>query len=147
MLLFVLTLHAVVGITLIALGDRLGRWAFAAAGFVPAITLAVLAPEFGAAIDGEPVTDEFGWIPQLDLTIALRMDAFSVVMVSLVSGIGLLVCVYAVGYFSHPKPGTARLAGLLTLFAGAMLGVVLSDHLLSLFVFWELLAGSSVMHT
>ncbi|MEZ5296810.1 MAG: hydrogen gas-evolving membrane-bound hydrogenase subunit E [Ilumatobacteraceae bacterium] len=143
MLLFVLTLHAVVGITLIALGDRLGRWAFAAAGFVPAITLAVLAPEFGAAIDGEPVTDEFGWIPQLDLTIALRMDAFSVVMVSLVSGIGLLVCVYAVGYFSHPKPGTARLAGLLTLFAGAMLGVVLSDHLLSLFVFWELTSITS----
>ena len=145
MLIFVLTLHAVVGIALIVAGDRLGRWAFAIAGVVPAITLAVLGTEFAAAIDGEPVTEEFGWIPQLGLNIVLRMDAMSVVMVSLVSGIGLLVCTYAVGYFSHPKPGTARLAGLLTLFAGAMLGVVLSDHLMALFVFWELTSITSYL--
>ncbi|MAT07461.1 MAG: hypothetical protein CL424_20745 [Acidimicrobiaceae bacterium] len=145
MLIFVLTLHAVVGIALIVTGDRLGRWAFAVAGVVPAITLVVLGTQFAAAIDGDPVTEEFGWIPQLDLTIALRMDALSVVMVSLVSGIGLLVCTYAVGYFSHPKPGTARLAGLLTLFAGAMLGIVLSDHLMALFVFWELTSITSYL--
>ena len=145
MLIFVLTLHAVVGIALIVAGDRLGRWAFAIAGVVPAITLAVLGTEFGAAIDGDPVTEEYGWIAQLDLDIVLRMDAMSVVMVALVSGIGLLVCTYAVGYFSHPKPGTARLAGLLTLFAGAMLGVVLSDHLLALFVFWELTSITSYL--
>ncbi len=145
MLIFVLALHLVVGVALIAAGDRLGRWAFAIAGVVPAISLALLSTQFGAAIDGDPITEEYGWISQLDLSIVLRLDAFSVVMVLLVSGIGLLVCVYAVGYFSHPKRGTVRLAGLLTLFAGAMLGIVLSDHLLSLFVFWELTSITSYL--
>ena len=145
MLLLVLTLHAVVGIGLVAVGDRLGRQAFAIAALVPAITLAVLGTQFGDAIDGEPHVEEYGWIPRLDLTFAFRMDALSVVMIALVSGIGLLVCIYAVDYFSHPKPGTARLAGLLCLFAGAMLGIVVSDHLLTLFVFWELTSITSYL--
>ena len=66
-------------------------------------------------------------------------------MVGLVSGVGLLVCIYSLSYFSRRTPGTGRLAGLLTLFAGAMLGVVLSDHLLSLFVFWELTSITSYL--
>jgi multicomponent Na+:H+ antiporter subunit A len=67
------------------------------------------------------------------------------VMVLLVSGIGLLVCIYSIGYFSHIEPGQARLAGLITLFAGAMLGVVLTDHLLALFVAWELTSITSYL--
>jgi multicomponent Na+:H+ antiporter subunit A len=144
-LLLVLTLHAVVGIGLVAVGDRLGGRAFAVAAGVPAFTLVVLGTRFGEALDGEPLLEEYGWIPRLDLTLAFRMDALSVVMIALVSGIGLLVCIYAVGYFSHPKPGTARLAGLMCLFAGAMLGVVVSDHLLTLFVFWELTSITSYL--
>ena len=69
----------------------------------------------------------------------------AMVLALIVSGIGLLVCVYAVGYFSHPKPGIGRLAGLLTLFAGAMLGIAVSDDLLTLFVFWELTSVTSYL--
>ena len=67
----------------------------------------------------------------------------SAVMLLLVAGIGVMVCTYALGYFSSSKPGLARLAGLLTVFAGAMSGVVVSDHLLALFVFWELTSITS----
>jgi multicomponent Na+:H+ antiporter subunit A len=145
MILTVLLLHLVLGIALIAAGDRAGTRAFALAAIAPAVTLAWLATEIGAVLDGRPTQQRVEWIPQLDLAIDLRLDAMGAVMVALVSGIGLLVCIYALGYFSHPKPGTGRLAGLLTVFAGSMLGVVLSDHLLALFVFWELTSITSYL--
>ena len=91
------------------------------------------------------MTESFAWVEQLGITIDLRLDAFALVMVALVSGIGLLICVYSLGYFSHDKPGLARLAGVLTLFAGAMLGVVLSDQLIALFIFWELTSVTSYL--
>ncbi len=145
LILTVLLLHLVLGTGIVAAGDRLGRRGFAIAAIAPLVSLGWLATRAGDAIDGEPASQRIEWIPQLDLALELRLDALGVVMVGLVSGIGLLVCIYAVGYFSHPKPGTARLAGLLTLFAGAMLGVVLSDHLLALFVFWELTSVTSYL--
>lgn len=145
MIVAILLLHLVVGTTIVALGDRLGRRAFAGAAIAPVVTLLWLATVLGDVLDGEPVLEEIGWIPQLGLTLGFRLDALGATMTLLVSGIGLLVCVYALGYFSHPKPGTARLAGLLTLFAGAMLGVVLTDHLLALFVFWELTSVTSYL--
>ena len=141
----VLLLHAVLGAAIVMVGDRLGRWAFAVAAAAPLGTLIWLLTRVSDVLDGEPTRESVGWIPQIGLTLELRLDALGAVMVLLVSGIGLLVCTYAVGYFSHPKPGTARLAGLLTLFAGAMSGVVLSDHLLALFVFWELTSVTSYL--
>lgn len=144
-LIALLTLHAVVGLIVIAFGGRLGRWGFAVAA-VPAIaTLAWLIPQLPGVLDGDPLEESVGWIPQLGLEIDIAVDGFAALMILLVSGIGLLVCVYAVGYFSHPDAGTGRLAGLLALFAGAMLGVVASDHLLSLFVFWELTTVTSYL--
>ncbi len=145
MILAVLFLHLVLGIALVAAGDRAGSRAFALAAIAPTVTLAWLATEIGSVLDDRPVEQRIEWIPQLDLAIDLRLDAMGAVMVMLVSGIGLLVCVYALGYFSHPKPGTGRLAGLLTVFAGSMLGVVLSDHLIALFLFWELTSVTSYL--
>ena len=140
-----LILHAAVGIAIVASGDRFGRQAFAIAAVAPAATLAWMLTQLGDVLDGDPTTESYEWIPQVGLEIGLRLDALGAVMVFLVSGIGLLVCIYAMGYFSHPKPGTARLAGLLTMFAGAMLGVVLTNHLLALFVFWELTSITSYL--
>jgi multicomponent Na+:H+ antiporter subunit A len=145
MILAVLTLHLVVGIALVGAGDRVGARGFAIAAVAPAATLAWLAARVGGVVDGVAVVQSYRWVPQLDLAIDLRLDAMGAVMVGLVSGVGLLVCVYSLGYFPHASPGTGRLAGLLTLFAGAMLGVVLSDHLLSLFVFWELTSITSYL--
>ena len=88
----------------------------------------------GPVLDGDPVTSTLSWVPQLGLDIDLRLDAFSLLMIVLVSGIGTLVFVYGWHYFAH-SPKAGRAAGLLTLFAGSMLGVVLSDNLLLLYVF------------
>ena len=105
------------------------------------------------------MTETFTWVSGLDIAIDLRLDAFALLMVAIVSGIGVLICIYALGYFAPHDTGdahhsgapdvvdtgVARLAGMLTLFAGAMLGVVLSDQLIGLFMFWELTSVTSYL--
>lgn len=142
---WLLLLHAVVGIVTVAAGDRATRRALGLALVPPAATLVYAAAHAGAVLDGRPVVTRIGWVPGLDLALDLRLDAFGLVMLALVSGVGLLVVAYASGYFSHPKPGTTRLVGLLTLFAGAMVGLVVADHLLALFLFWELTSVTSYL--
>jgi multicomponent Na+:H+ antiporter subunit A len=90
------------------------------------------------------VTERRSWAAELGLTLDLRLDAFSLLMVLLISGIGLLICWYARSYFTD-EPHLGRLAGLLTAFAGAMLGVVLADNLLLLYVCWELTSVTSYL--
>ncbi len=145
MLLVVLLLHLVVGLGLIVVGDRLGARSFLVAAIAPLGTLVALTARAREITRGGVIESTFDWIPQLELTIDLRLDAMGLVLALIVSGVGVLVCVYAVGYFSHPKPGIGRLAGLMTLFAGAMIGIAASDHLLALFVFWELTSVTSYL--
>ena len=140
-----LVLHLVVGIAIVAGGRILGRRAFALAAVPPLAMLVWAAVQAPTVLDGEPVSESFAWIPRLGISIDLRLDAFSLLMVAVVSGVGLLICVYSLGYFSHDGPGLARLAGVLVLFAGAMLGVVLSDQLIALFIFWELTSITSFL--
>ena len=140
-----LALHLVVGTGIVVGGHALGRRAFLLAAVAPLATVIWAAARAGGVLDGRPVTEVYTWVGALGVTIDLRLDAFALVMVALVSGIGLLICIYSLGYFSHDRPGLARLAGVLTLFAGAMLGVVLSDHLIAVFVFWELTSVTSYL--
>lgn len=77
------------------------------------------------------------WIPSLGIDLAIHIDGLSAQFMLLITGIGALVFVYAAGYLA----GDCRLHRvfvLLTLFMAAMIGAVASDHLLVLFIFWEL---------
>ncbi len=141
----VLLIHLVVGVGIMLSGDRLGRWAFLVASIAPAAALAWAIPNWDGVVDGTPVDESVVWVEGLNLTLDLRLDAFALVMLLLVSGIGLLVFLYAIEYFHHIQPGQTRLAGLMTLFAGAMLGIVLTDHLIALFVAWELTTITSYL--
>ncbi|MBL8777582.1 MAG: DUF4040 domain-containing protein [Acidimicrobiales bacterium] len=144
MLLALIGLHAVLGSVVLTAGRRLGRWGLLIGGLAPAVTVVAALALAGPVLDGDPVTSSVSWVPQLGLDLDLRLDAFSLLMIVLVSGIGTLVFVYAWHYFAHaPKAG--RAAGLLTLFAGSMLGVVLADNLLLLYVFWELTSVTSYL--
>ncbi len=147
MLALILILHFALGAALVAAGDRVNRRGFALAMIAPLSTVAWLAPRLGDIVSdvdgGKTYSQAISWVPGLDLAIDLRVDAFSSVMLLLISGIGLAVCTYALGYFSTPKAGVGALSGLLTMFAGAMTGLVVSDHLLALFIFWELTSVTS----
>src|SRR5690606_36694306 len=61
------------------------------------------------------------------------------------AGIGVGVFAYSLRYFAPNAPGLGRLAGLLVLFAGSMLGLVLADNLLVLYCCWELTSITSYL--
>lgn len=123
-------------------GDRLGRWSFALAG-APMLVSAVVA--FDAMVNRRSRTESFQWVEGLDLTMAVRLDALTSVLLLLVSGIGVLVCVYSAGYFAVGTAGTGRFAATLLAFSMAMAGLVVSDTAWTLFVFWELTSVTSFL--
>lgn len=84
-----------------------------------------------------PWTLAWPWIPSLDIRFALHVDGLSAQFLLLITGIGTLVFVYAAGYLAD-EPKRWRVFVLLVLFMLAMIGAVVSDHLILLFVFWEL---------
>ncbi|WBB81829.1 Na+/H+ antiporter subunit A [Micromonospora sp. WMMD882] len=87
---------------------------------------------------GDALVETRPWVRQLQLDLALRMTTLSWLMVLLIGGVGALVLVYCAGYLAPDEPGLGRFVGVLVAFAGAMLGLVLADNLLLLYVCWEL---------
>jgi multicomponent Na+:H+ antiporter subunit A len=140
-----LALHLAVGLAVVAAGSRLGRRAVVPAVVAPAATLAWLVAHAGTVLGGEPVSESVAWVPALDVDLDLRMDGFAALFVLLVAGIGVLVLAYAGRYLAADDPGAGRLVGLLVLFAGSMLGLVLADNLVVLFGFWELTSLTSFL--
>ena len=140
-----LLLHAIVGLAIIVAGRSLGRRALVI-GVVPLlVTLAWLAVQMPDVLDGGVVTEQVTWVGQLGLALDFRLDGFAALMVLLVSGIGALVFAYSGSYFPRQGDGLGRLIGLLVLFAGSMLGLVLADNLLLLYVCWELTSITSYL--
>ena len=107
------------------------------------VWLAAVAP---GVLDGDVRTSHVAWIPSLGVDLDLRLDGFAALMLVLVAGIGVLVVRLRRGATSPSgaAPTSASL-GLLVLFAGAMLGLVLADNLLVLYGFWELTSITSFL--
>ncbi len=81
---------------------------------------------------------------QLNLTVSLRLDTLTLLMLMVVQTVALLVQLYSIAYLDHePKPG--RYFAYLQLFVGAMLGIVLAGDLLVLYGFWELVGLASYL--
>lgn len=86
----------------------------------------------------------FPWIPSLGIVFSLLLDSYSLFFALLISGVGFLVVLYSLFYLSETEDLSKYFAYLL-LFMGAMLGIVLSDDLIFLFVFWEITSVSSFL--
>ncbi|WP_336205289.1 Na+/H+ antiporter subunit A [Nonomuraea sp. LPB2021202275-12-8] len=130
-----LILHAAAAICAPWLTRRLGRDALLALALAPAAgfgyTLWVMAA-------GVPQQSSRAWAPALGMSLAFRADGLSVLMMALVTGVGALVLVYSSRYLARDDDALARFGGIMVAFAGAMLGLVIADDLLLLYVFWEL---------
>lgn len=77
---------------------------------------------------------QLGWI----------LDPLAAVMLVMVTFVGLLIFIYSLGYMAHDENFT-RFFCFLSLFAGAMLGVVLANSLLLLFMCWEIVGLTSYL--
>ncbi|MGD2081921.1 MAG: monovalent cation/H+ antiporter subunit A [Chromatiales bacterium] len=140
-----IVLLPLLGALLPALAARLGRGAAAwTAGGITAVALALALASAPPVFAGREIHAAVEWLPLLGLDLALRLDGLALLFVLLVQGIGLLVILYAAYYMPRSDP-LGRFFALLLLFQGSMLGIVLADNLLLLFVFWELTSLTSFL--
>jgi NADH-quinone oxidoreductase subunit L len=88
----------------------------------------------------------FRWLQFGDQWISLgwMLDPLTAVMLVMVTFVGLLIFIYSVGYMAHDENFT-RFFCFLALFAGAMLGVLISNSLLLLFMCWEIVGLTSYL--
>ena len=119
----------------------------AAAGWAALVSLAALvwvALLFPTLQTGQVLHEEYRWIPSAGINFSVRMDGFAWMFAMLVTGIGLLVALYARYYMSKNDP-VPRFFSFFLAFMGAMLGVVLSGNVVQLVFFWELTSLFSFM--
>ncbi len=148
-MLAILFAHAVATALAPLLVHRWGRMAFYPLALVPLGSLIWVALNWPGP--GGATTTNVDWLPELSMNITLRFDALAAIMSVLVLAIGALVLFYCADYFHHRSPLGAPLvrdeptekrlpsfAAELVAFSGAMFGLVCSDNMLVLYVFWEL---------
>lgn len=115
-----------------------GARAFVLAALVPAAGFVHAASQTAAVIAGEYPLESIPWIPQLGLHLSMRMDVLGWVMTLIVTGVGALILLYCRWYFHDDSSNLGQFAGVLLAFAGAMYGLVLTDDLIVLVMFWEI---------
>ncbi|MDC7743638.1 putative monovalent cation/H+ antiporter subunit A [Rhizobium binxianense] len=93
---------------------------------------------------GETVTGGYAWVPSYHLSFSWFLDGLSLAFALLITGIGTLIVLYAGGYLKGHKD-QGRFFSFVFLFMGAMLGLVVSDSFLMLFIFWELTSITSFL--
>lgn len=107
------------------------------AAVAPFTGVLLLASHWPQASDQNALVTTVQWIPQLGLNLSFRLDGLSWLFATLITGIGCLIILYARYYFDG-KATAPRFFILIQLFMTAMLGIVLSENLLFMLVFWEL---------
>jgi multicomponent K+:H+ antiporter subunit A len=106
--------------------------------------LLMLLSNASAVFGGEVPRGGADWIPGLGLSFRFFLDGLGLFFAAMILIIGLLVIVYA-RFYLDPRDPMGRFFAYLLLFQGAMLGIVVSDNILLLVVFWELTSLSSFL--
>lgn len=145
MLLILILLFPVLGIPLVVIASTHSRRAAAwtAAGAMAA-ALAVLLTLARSTFAGTVLIARQVWLPEWGLDLALRLDGLGFLFAALILGIGLLIVLYA-AYYLPEKDRLGRFYALLLAFAASMLGIVLSENILLLLVFWEITSLTSFL--
>lgn len=94
--------------------------------------------------EGKNVYYSLSWFPALGVSISLYVDGLSLLFALLITGIGTLIVIYSIPYLDD-HTNLSRYFSYLFLFMAAMLGVVLANNLITLFVCWEITSISSYL--
>ncbi len=114
------------------------------AALIPLAITAWAVVHFPAVVANEPLIERVAWVPELGLELGFRLDGLALLFVLMIGGIGTLVVFYTHGYL-HGHPDRHRFVMFTLMFMASMLGVVVSDNILLLFVFWELTSFTSYL--
>lgn len=112
---------------------------------VPLVLFIYLTTFIPSISNGNPIMATLPWLPSYDINFTIYMDGLSLVFALLITGIGSLVILYSIYYMSKLREALHNFYVYLLLFMGAMLGVVFSDNIFVLYVFWELTSVSSFL--
>lgn len=93
---------------------------------------------------GDKVETTLRWIPSLGINLDFYADGLSLLFALLIAGIGSLIVLYSI-YYMDKEERLGNFYIYLLVFMGAMLGIVLSDNLIVLYVFWELTSVASFL--
>jgi len=111
---------------------------------LPAVLFILFLQYVAPVAAGTPLTETRPWLAALDAALTFRLDGLSLVFALLITGIGAFIIIYACAYLGeHPHRG--RFLAILSMFMGSMLGLVLADNIVALFIFWELTSLTSFM--
>ena len=136
-MLLLLGAFAVVPLALPWLVARIGARAFYVAALLPIAAFVHAAMLTPAVLGGQVPFESYDWIPALGIELSMRMNTLSWLMTLIVTGVGALVMVYCRWYFRGKSEGLGQFSAVLLAFAGAMYGLVLTDDLVVLVMFWE----------
>jgi NADH-quinone oxidoreductase subunit L len=140
-----LPLAAAVIITLFTRRDRRLSAGLSIGAVVAGFELGVI---FIAWVGWQPAKAEStaNWLSIGDLSVqfGLRFDPLSLLMMLIVTGVASLIHIYSWGYMREDR-GFSRYFACLSLFTFSMLGIVLSNNFIELFIFWELVGLSSYL--
>src|SRR5213078_1430602 len=139
-------LAASLAILSLANSRRKSAAALAVIGQVAALTLSIVAFLPTLETPGFRASQNFTWFTfgEQPLRIGWVLDPLAAAMLLMIALVGLCIFVFSVGYMADDKNFT-RFFAYLSFFSGAMLGVVIANNLLLLFVFWELVGLASYL--
>ncbi len=137
-MLVLLGAFAIVPLLLPWLVHRIGARAFYIAAVLPLAALVQAVLQTPAVLSGETPFEAYDWIPALGIQLSMRMDTLAWVMTLIVTGVGALVMIYCRWYFGGKTEGLGQFSSVLLAFTGAMYGLVLTDDLVVLVMFWEI---------
>ena len=121
-------------------GERV-HWLLAV---LPAALFVYFAQYLPVVAAGQSVRVAREWVPGLDVALSFYLDGLSLIFALLITGIGAFIVLYAGGYL-HGHKQLGRFFLYLLSFMGSMLGLVLADNVITLFVFWELTSITSFL--
>ena len=111
---------------------------------VPIVLFIYFISLISMTMSGNNVMKNLNWMPHIGMNFNLYVDGLGLLFSLLITGIGSLVVLYSIGYLSKSEQ-LGNFYCYLLLFMGAMLGVVLSDNFIILYLFWELTSFSSFL--
>jgi NADH-quinone oxidoreductase subunit L len=114
--------------------DKARNYFVVAVAVVTAVLALSLVPSVWSG-NGSATTFTVSWIPQI--TAGVYIDPLSVLFTCLVAFFALIIAVYSIGYMKG-EDGLTRYYYLILLFIGSMIGLVISDNMLQMFIFWEM---------
>ena len=120
--------------------------ALAIIGQVIALILSIVAFSWTLQTPGSRAVQNFTWFTFGEQTLRLGfvLDPLAAAMLVMITLVGLCIFIFSIGYMAEDKNFT-RFFAYLSFFAGAMLGVVIANSLLLLFIFWELVGLASYL--